>query len=91
MIAELRFQVDVASVQKLTALRTALADQLREDEDVTLMNEASAQTMSEFTVVGVDTQSKKRFEQVVEAASEDEAIEQASGKSKVITSVIVTT
>lgn len=82
MKATLTFDVEVPSVQKATALRDKHAELLREDPDVTVINEAMAQRSRRYKVVGVDTSGKQPFSETVEAEDEEKAKALAIGKSQ---------
>jgi hypothetical protein len=82
MTHTLSFTIDTTSTQKATALRDRLADELEQDEDVTLVNKALAQDTQRFRVLGVDTSAKESFDENVDAVDEDDAKGQVVGKSK---------
>lgn len=87
MIVTLRHSIEVASVQKATALREKLAAVLEGEEDVALVATDQARETRTFTVYGVNVEKREAFTEHVEATTEDEAQEKVAGRDIVITYV----
>ncbi|MEJ7787694.1 MAG: hypothetical protein WKF96_23070 [Solirubrobacteraceae bacterium] len=87
MLSTLTHRIEVASTQKLTALRDQLANLLTEDPSVTLIASSSARDTTTYTVTAVDTATKKKVERQVEATSPEEAWAKVEAATVVVTDV----
>lgn len=83
MKATITHRVDVANVQKLTALRDQQAAALNEDPDVTVIHSGSAQDSQTYEVRGVDLITEQVFTEEVEAQAADEAMDMVQGSGRV--------
>jgi hypothetical protein len=84
MLVELRFRINTTNVQKATWLRDRVGEYLDNDADTSLIASSGQQVKVPHQVLGVDTTSRTKFDETVEAANPAEAEAAVATTTKVV-------
>lgn len=82
MIVDLVHRVEVASIQRATALRTKIDKLLAEEDGCTTVQSSQARSLRDYKVIGVDTRTSQPFDELVEAEDAEDAQSKVIGSSK---------